>query len=107
MGHLAISRCGDPKDVGRGKDQSRTGGTVQRWREAERTVYPPPVVRLCFRVILFVPCSAFAVVGDDVSDVCFRLSEALDIEGVVLGPEGPGAPPAPDGVGTALDPDPG
>jgi hypothetical protein len=39
--------------------------------------------------ILFVGCSALAVVGDDVSDVCFRFNEALDIDGVVFGPEDP------------------
>jgi len=75
--------------------------------------YPPPVVRPRFRVILFVgPCSALVVVGEDVSDVCFRFSEALDIEGVVFGPEGPGAADGVDvdagadvGVGPCWDTD--
>ena len=93
----------------RKKDQSSEWTDGQKREQAERkrrrTTHPPPVVRLCFRIDLFVPCSAFAVVGEDVSDVCFRLSEALDIEGVVLGPDDPAAP---EGVaGTVFEPEPG
>jgi len=49
--------------------------------------YPPPPVVRRLRVARFCGCCSGPVVGDAVSD-CFLFKEVLDVDGVILGPDG-------------------